>query len=195
MPIQGLILNPESKQAAYLLAEKTFNRYRNNPGHYRNTVSSHLVGHLGEFAAFIWLRDNGFEPVAAFSDDTKDKEADILTNVGRIEVKTWSERYWDKWGRCVSVSQYASIKRKADFIFWLSVDEVESETPKVQFRGWCEVGIFEGMAPIMTGDAGREVRNYQLDSAQLNPVEEMGKLHESRGDFATSDQPNNGRSK
>jgi hypothetical protein len=194
MPIQGLILNPESKQAAYLLAEKTFNRYRNNPGHYRNTVSSHLVGHLGEFAAFIWLRDNGFEPVAAFSDLTKDKEADILTNVGRVEVKTWSERYWEKWGRCVSVSQYASIKRKADYIFWLSVDEVESETPKVQFRGWCEVDIFEGMAPIMTGDAGREVRNYQLDSSQLNPVEEMGKLHESRGNTDDSDQPDNGRS-
>jgi hypothetical protein len=157
-------------------------------------VSSHLVGHLGEFAAFIWLRDNGFEPVASFSDDTKDKEADILTNVGRIEVKTWSERYWDKWGRCVSVSQYASIKRKADFIFWLSVDEVESATPKVQFRGWCEVGIFDGLSPIMTGDAGREVRNYQLDPSQLNPVEDMGKLHESRGNTDNGNQPDNGRS-
>jgi hypothetical protein len=185
--IQGLVLNPEAKQAASLLAEKTFNRYRNNPGHYRNTANSHLVGHLGEFAAFIWLRDNGFEPEAAFSDPSKDREPDIFTNVGRIEVKTWSERYWDQWGRCVSVSQYASIKRKADFIFWLSVDEVESETPKVKFRGWCEVNIFEGMSPIMTGDSGREVRNYQLEPSQLNPVEEMGKLHGARGNTATSD--------
>jgi len=94
----------------------------------------------------------------------------------------------------VSVSQYASIKRKADFIFWLSVDEVDSETPKVNFRGWSEVGIFEGMSPIMTGDAGREIRNYQLAPSQLKPVEEMEKLHESRGNIATSDQPNNGGS-
>ena len=184
MNIQGLTLNPETKQAASLLAEKTFERYRNNPGHYRNTANSHLVGHLGEFAAFIWFRDNGFEPVAAFSDPSKDKDCDILTNVGRIEVKTWSERYWEKWGRCVSVSQYASIKRKADFIFWLSVDEVDSETPKVAFRGWCMVDIFEGMQPIMTGDAGREVRNYQLDPSQLKPVEEMEKLLGQRRDSA-----------
>ena len=182
MNIQGLTLNPETKQAASLLAEKTFERYRNNPGHYRNTANSHLVGHLGEFAAFIWLRDNGFEPEADFSDPSKDKEADILTNVGRIEVKTWSERYWEQWGRCVSVSQYASIKRKADFIFWLSVDEVDSDTPKVAFRGWCEVDIFEGMSSIMTGDPGREVRNYQLHPSQLKPVEEMEKLHGSRED-------------
>ena len=182
MNIQGLTLNPETKQVALHLAEKTFERYRNNPGHYRNTANSHLVGHLGEFAAFIWLRDNGFEPEAAFSDPSKDKEADITTNVGRIEVKTWSERYWEQWGRCVSVSQYASIKRKADFIFWLSVDEVDSDTPKVAFRGWCEVGIFEGMSPIMTGDPGREVRNYQLHPSALKPVEEMEKLHESRRD-------------
>jgi len=184
--IQGLTLNPESKQAAWLLAEKTFERYRHNPGHYRNTENSHLVGHLGEFAAFIWLRDNGFEPVASFSDPSKDKEADIFTNVGRIEVKTWSERYWEQWGRCVSVSQYASIKRKADYIFWLSVDEVDSDTPKVAFRGWCEVGIFEGMSPIMTGDPGREVRNYQLHPSQLKPVEEMEKLHEARGNTSNS---------
>ena len=175
MNIQGLTLNPESKQAAALLAEKTFKRYRNNPGHYRNTANSHLVGHLGEFAAFIWLQDNGFDP-------SKDKKADILTNVGRIEVKTWAEKHWEKWGRCVSVSQYASIKTKSDYIFWLSVDDVESETPKVAFRGWCEVGIFEGMSPIMTGDPGREVRNYQLHPSQLKPVEEMEKLHESRRD-------------
>jgi hypothetical protein len=192
LKIQEFTLNPETKQIALLLAEQTFERYRNNPGHYRNTANNHLVGHLGEFAAFIWLRDNGFEPTAFFSDPEKDKEADVLTNVGRIEVKTWSEKYWEKWGRCVSVSQYASIKRKADYIFWLSVDDVESDTPKVSFRGWCEVDIFEGMSPIMTGDAGREVRNYQLHPSQLKPVEEMEKLNESRRDSQGGNSPNNG---
>ena len=173
MEIQGLILNPETKQAASLLAEVTFNRYRNNPGHYRNTANSHLVGHLGEFAAFIWLRDNGFEPEATFSDPTKDKDCDITSNIGRVEVKTWSAKHWQQWGRCVSVSQYASIKRKADFIFWCTVDEVESETPKVQFRGWCNVSIYEGMKPIMTGSAGRQVLNYQLEESQLQSLSEL----------------------
>ena len=176
MPIQGLILNPESKQAAQLLAEQTFNRYRNNPGHYRNTASSHLVGHLGEFAAFIWLRDNGFEPEAYFSDPSRDRECDISTNVGRLEIKTWSAQYWDEWGRAVSVSQLNSIKRKADFIFFCSVDEVESETPKVQFRGWCEVAIIDQREPKWTGREGRKIHNYQIEQSELKPVEHLTRL-------------------
>jgi len=173
---QGLVLNTETKLAALLLAETTFERYRGVPGHYRNTANSHLVGHLGEFAAFIWLRDNGFEPVAAFSDPTKDKECDISTNIGRVEVKTWNEKYWDDWGRCVSVSQYASIKKKADFIFWCTVDEFESDNPKVTFRGWCDVNIYEGMTPILTGKEGRQVNNYQLAQDQLFSVEALKEL-------------------
>ena len=187
MKTQSYFLSSETKQAASILAKITFEKYRNNFGHYRNTANSHLVGHLGEFAAFIWLKDHGFNPSPSFLDPSKDREADIFTTLARIEVKTWSEQYWQKWGRCVSETQYASVKKKADLIFWLSVDEVESETPKVTFRGWCEVSIFEGMSPIMTGDPGREVRNFQLDPSQLNPVEEMGKLHEARGNTATSD--------
>jgi len=183
MKLQGLILNPETKQLATFLAEKTFERYRNNFGHYRNTAKSHLVGHLGEFAAFIWLRDNHFAPSPTFLDSTKDRECDIQTNVARIEVKTWSEQHWEKWGRCVSASQFASIKKKADLILWLSVDGVESKTPTVTFRGWCEVGIFEGMPTIMTGDVGREVCNLQLDPSQLKPVEEM-RSYEPRRNLA-----------
>ena len=185
MQFQGLILNPETKQLATLLAEKTFERYRNNFGHYRNTEKSHLVGHLGEFAAFIWLRDNGFSPFPTFFDSTKDRECDIPTNVGRIEVKTWSDQNWEKWGRCVTVSQFESIKKKADLIFWLSIDGVESESPTVTFRGWNEVGIFEGMSAIMTGDVGREVQNFQLDPSQLKPIEEM-RSYEPRRDLVKS---------
>ena len=186
-PIQGLILNPETTHAASLLAEKTFQQFKNVRGHYRNTANSHLVGHLGEFAAFIWFRDNGFEPVANFSDPTKDKECDILTNIGRIEVKTWNDKFWDEWGRSVSVSQYASINKKADFIFWCSVTDIDSQTPAVKFRGWCEVGVVEGLTPKMTGIVGRQVNNYQLDPSQLAPVETMGEIHASRGNTQDSD--------
>ena len=131
MKTQSYFLSSETKQAASILAKITFEKYRNNFGHYRNTANSHLVGHLGEFAAFIWLKDHGFNPSPSFLDPSKDREADIFTTLARIEVKTWSEQYWQKWGRCVSETQYASVKKKADLIFWLSVDEVESETPKV----------------------------------------------------------------
>lgn len=174
--IQGMVLNPETKQAASILAEATFQKYAKVRGHYRNTASSHLVGHLGEFAAFIWLRDYGFEPVAHFLDSTKDKECDIGSNAGRIEIKTWSAQYWDDFGRCISVSQLPSIVKKADIVFWCSVSDVESETPNVQFRGWSKVSDFEGVEAKLTGNVGRQVNNYQLDSHLLHPVEKMGKI-------------------
>ena len=174
--IQGMVLNPETKEAATLLAELTFQKYARVRGHYRNTASSHLVGHLGEFAAFIWLRDNGFDPIAYFLFQEKEKECDIASNAGRIEVKTWSKAYWEDYGRCISVSQLPSIQKKCDIIFWCSVDEVESATPNVQFRGWSKVSDFEGVEPKMTGVPGRQINNYQLDISSLHPVEKMGEI-------------------
>ena len=44
---QGLVLNSETKQAALLLAEASFQKYSKVFGHYRNTANSHLVGRLG----------------------------------------------------------------------------------------------------------------------------------------------------
>ena len=194
MNIQGLILNPEAKQAAFLLAEKTFERYRNNPGHYRNTANSHLVGHLGEFAAFIWLRDNGFEPEAAFSDPTKNRDPDIFTNVGRIEVKTWKAEFWDDWGRCVSVSQLASVKRKADLIIWCVADEIESDTPKIEFKGWSEVSDIENLEPKMTGKESRQIYNYQFDEASLNSIDSLitREINEQGRNIAGGNSSDNG---
>ena len=47
--MQELILNSEVKILATQLAEKTYARFANFNGHYRNTASNHLVGHrLGD---------------------------------------------------------------------------------------------------------------------------------------------------
>ena len=176
MNIQGLTLNPETKLAALLLAEKTYERNRNRFGHYRNTANGHLIGRLGEFASFIWLKENGFEPQAYFADSMQNQRCDIFSKIGRIEVKSWNEKHWDEYGRCVSVSQYASIKKKADIIFWCSVDEFESDTPKVTFRGWCKVNIYEGMSPILTGKEGRQINNYQIRQEELSSLDALKEL-------------------
>lgn len=171
--IQGLRLQPETKLAAMILAEKSFERYRNIFGHYRNTANGHLVGHLGEFAAFIWLRDNGFEPVGIFTDPERDKECDISTIAARIEVKTWSHKHWDDLGRAVSVSQLSRLKKKADIVFFCSADEVDSPMPKIQFRGWVEVAAFDSTEPKMTGFPGREIYNHQLEDSDLKRIDTL----------------------
>jgi hypothetical protein len=170
--MQELILNSEVKILATQLAEKTYARFANFNGHYRNTASNHLVGHLGEFAAFAWFQDQNMNPIPHFIESARGM-CDIDTSSGRFEIKTWSERYWDSWGRSISVSQYASIKKKADYIFFCTADEVESDTPKITFRGWCDVNIVETKEPKITGSLGREVLNYQLEKSDLKDVGDL----------------------
>ena len=170
---QGLVLNEETKLAALLLAEVSFQKYSKVFGHYRNTANSHLVGRLGEFAAYIHLQEAKLDPLPHFLDINKDRDCDIESKVGRIEVKTWRAEFWDDWGRCVSVSQYPSVKRKADLILWCVANEIESDTPKIEFKGWSEVASIEGMEPKMTGAEGRQIHNYQFEESDLNPISSL----------------------
>ena len=170
MAVTGYILSEEHKALAQVLAEISFAKYKNNPGHYRNLLNSHLVGRLGEFAAFTYLHDMGTEPIINAGTPGGDRLADIHTNIGRCEVKTWSAKHWDEYGRCVSVSQLASIKKKADFILWCVADDVDSDTPKVLFKGWSCVSDVDKNPPRLMGIAFRPVNNHQLLESELEPL-------------------------
>jgi len=173
MTTRGVVLNAETKLAALLLAEVSFQKYSKVFGHYRNTTNSHLVGRLGEFAAYLHLQESKLDPKPHFLDINKDRDCDIETKVGRIEVKTWKAEFWVDWGRCVSVSQYPSVRRKADLILWCVADEIESDTPKIEFKGWSEVASIEGLEPKMTGAEGRQIHNYQFEESDLNPISSL----------------------
>jgi hypothetical protein len=192
--IQGVVLNAETKLAALLLAEASFQKYSKVFGHYRNTANSHLVGRLGEFATFAYLRDQNLNPIAHFLELDKIQNCDIDSTIGRIEVKTWKAEFWDDWGRCVSVNQIASLRRKADLIVWCVADEIESDNPKIEFKGWNEVCDIENLEPKMTGKEGRQIFNYQFDEASLNPIDSLPtrEINEQGRNIAGSNSPNNG---
>ena len=173
MTTRGVVLNEETKLAALILAKTSFQKYSKVFVHYRNTANSHLVGRLGEFATYTYLRDQGLKPIPHFLDINKDRECDIGSSVGRIEVKTWKAQFWDDWGRCVSVGQLSSVKRKADLILWCVADEIESDTPKIEFKGWSEVSDIDNLEPKMTGAEGRQIHNYQFEESQLNSIETL----------------------
>ena len=44
-------LTEREKQIAHQLAELTYEKFGSKTGHYRNLLSSHLVGRMGEIAA------------------------------------------------------------------------------------------------------------------------------------------------
>lgn len=166
----GVVLSPAHKELAKQLADISFARYRNAPGHYHNLLNSHLVGRLGEFAAFTWLRDNGFNPTINTGTKGGDRLADISTDFGRCEVKTWSAKHWDQYGRCVSVSQLASIRKKADFIFWCVADETDTDEPVVHFKGWCSVNVLDKNPATLMGVITRQVLNHQLAQEDLHEL-------------------------
>ena len=173
MATSGYILSEEHKALAQVLAEISFAKYQNNPGHYRNLLNSHLVGRLGEFASFTLLHDLGFHPVINAGTKDGDKLADIHCDIGRVEVKTWSAKHWVEYGRCVSVSQLASIRKKADIILWCVADDVDSDTPKVVFKGFNDVQIVDKNPATYMGVVTRQVLNHQLDESDLQPLSEL----------------------
>jgi len=178
---QGLQLSPEAKDLASLLAAQTYAKYKNVQGHYRNLANSHLVGKLGEIAAFIWFRDNDLNPTFNAATPGLDAICDIETDAGRCEVKTWSEHHWENLGRSVAVSQLKSVKNKADFIFWCSADEVDSSTPKVSLHGWSDVATIEQNKPTMMGREFRQVFNYQIPLEQLQPLDLLKQGNDDQG--------------
>ena len=169
MNLQGITLHAEETDAARLLAQHTFERWKNIRIHYTNSPGSHLVGRLGEFAAFIWLKQNGFDPFPYFLDFEQERACDIDTKIGRIEVKTWKGIHWDDLGRAVAVRQYPSICKKADWILFCSVDDIESQTPFVQFRGWVGVDEVGKVEPKYTGSM--QIHNYQLANESLKDID------------------------
>ena len=170
--IAEITLAPEIKEIASILAERSFARYKNVAGHYRNTPNSHLVGKLGECAAFFWLSEQGCNTTPLFLDSKRDREADMIVDSHRVEIKTWSEQHWENLGRAVAVTQYPSIQKKADRILFVSVEGVDSSEPVARLRGWVEVEAFAGMEPKMTGVAGRQIHNLQIEPDQLKGEKE-----------------------
>lgn len=167
----SLQLNKKTFHAATKLAEATFAKYEQTKGYYKNTLSGHRIGHLGEFAVLAYLYQQGIETIPHFLDPNADKQCDISTADNNIEVKTWNDIYWKDLGRCVAVDQYPSMLKKATVIAWATVTEPESASPIINLKGWCNVELMGSVEPKLTGSF--QINNYQIEEHQLN---EMGSL-------------------
>ena len=167
----SLQLNKETLQAATKLAEATFARFEQNRGYYRNTLSGHRIGRLGEFAVLAYLHQQGIETIPHFLNEEDRRQCDISTADNNIEVKTWNDIYWKDLGRCVAVGQYPTLLKKATVIAWATVTEPESPSPIINLKGWCKVELMGTVEPKLTGSF--QINNYQIEENQLN---EMGSL-------------------
>ncbi len=164
-----VLLDQEQIDEASRLAEASHAEWKNAPGHYRNKPNTHRVGKLGEIGVEGWARaePNITEVDSAFRDGARVREADLILDGVRIEVKTWSLSGWLEWGRCVAPQQVPAIRKKADGVVWCHWDETES---RLAVAGWSTLNEIADRPIIMTGPAGRTIANHQIPVEELRPL-------------------------
>lgn len=165
--------------AVIAAAEASSSRYGVNAGHYANTLLSHIVGRAGELAAEMWFTGLGFTVAAHWRYKERERLCDIEVEKHRVEVKTWSARFWNDLGRCVAVGQVDAVSKKAGVVLWATVtpsistvDEWRSITEViVELKGYSTMNDIREAPIRMTGPIGRQVQNRQVDT-----IHRTGKL-------------------
>ena len=156
------------------LAKATYEKYASLPGYYNTRPDSHLKGKLGELAVEAALMDAHMTIDSAFRDPERDRDSDIIVQSVRLEVKTWSDSYWDSMGRCIAVGQLPTLKRKADFVVWCSTSYKDEEEATIKIYGLTPVDRIEFEPRRVTGPAfGRQVDNYQVEPTSISDFDDF----------------------
>ncbi len=161
-------LTEEDLVIAEELSERTYQKYKNFNGHYRNLRSSHSIGRFGELAAHKYFKQLGMQTNPHFLNVEEDSLCDITADAVRWDVKTWNSNYWNVWGRAVSSKQLPFLKKKADAILWTSVDPLQPT--EVTIYGWNAVDDIARYEPIWMGPEGNKVHNHQVPIGDILPL-------------------------
>ena len=168
-------LTPESVAEALALADASFlrnERRRGRDEHYANTPWGHKVGKLGEMGCSLALVERGVAVVETFRDPQCESEADLLAGQWRLEVKTWSERFWVPGGRCVRPDQLPGVSHKADAIVWCTVEGRLNEG-RLLVRGWSTPGDVAATEPRITTAGQRRYLNHQVKEENLRDFKDL----------------------
>jgi hypothetical protein len=161
-------LTEQDRLLAEELAAKTFQRYKNTKGFYRNLRSSHDIGRYGEIGSHKYLVDLGFECEPHYLNADEDNLCDISTPDTRWDVKTWNTKYWNIWGRAVSSKQLPRLEAKADAILWASVDPLTAD--KVIIYGWNTIEDIKKYEAVWMGPIDTQVHNHQVPLSDIRPL-------------------------
>jgi hypothetical protein len=168
-------------RTARALALETFEKFQNIPGFYNNTVDSHLKGKLGEIAVEKYLKnissEVNIEIDSAFRDSARDRECDIIVGPIRIEVKTWTRRFWPDLGRCIAAGQLPRLVAKADIVIWCVSETPSDSGCQIEIVGWTPTDEIHLSPRRMTGPSGgRQVDNFQIDEVDIKRIETLPRM-------------------
>jgi hypothetical protein len=166
-------LTEEDRIVAEELSEKTYQKYKNFNGHYRNLRSSHSIGRYGEIAAHKYFKNMGMNCTPHYLNESEDQLCDITVDNLRWDIKTWNTKYWQVWGRAVSSKQLPFLEKKADAILWTSVDPLSPI--EVEIYGWNYVSDIKDFEPVWMGPEGNQVHNHQVPATHMRPILDIKK--------------------
>jgi hypothetical protein len=150
------------------LARATHAKWGARRGYYPNKFETHLKGKMGEVAVETWAVGLGRKVDSAFRDLTREREADIVIDGQRVEVKTWDFTGWQEWGRCVRPPQLPQLRAKADAVVWCYL-----ENAVVTIVGWSTLKDIEQVEVTVTGPTYNRLENHQVP---LDEVRDLGGL-------------------
>jgi len=166
-------LTEEDRLLAEELSERTYQRYKDFNGHYRNLRSSHSIGRYGEIAANKYFKNMGIECSPHYLNPDEDNLCDITADGVRWDIKTWNTKFWQVWGRAVSSKQLPFLEKKADAVLWASVDPLKPS--EVTLYGWNYVSDIKDFTPELMGPEGNQVHNHQVPITHIRPILDIKK--------------------
>lgn len=171
-----VVLEPNETKLMLRLAAAAHEQWKQATGHYGdNRLHRHQTGKTGELAVAKFLDSQGVPCDRAFSDMSREGEADVIAPNGRIEVKTWSSHWWTAGGRCVTPTQLPHIQRKADIVIWCVIAG-PPENGEVDLRGWSTIAEIAARPVIDTSVGGHTVRNHQVPESELHSIDDLVSL-------------------
>jgi hypothetical protein len=153
---------------ALALADASFRRgkRRGSDESTPSTPRSKKLGRLGEIACAAVLVANTVAAAENFRDASRENEADIVAGSWRLEVRTWSAKFWPSAGRCVPLRQIRHVRNKADCLVWCTV-EGRIDAGHVLIRGWSTVEEVARTAPCIIAVGPRTFLNHQVAESDV----------------------------
>ena len=139
---------------------------------YESSVNSHIAGKFGEHTCYgLLTRKFNIATDPVYLDENRLGEADLLCHGLRIDVKTRQEAFWDEFGRALAVSQWDSLRKKADIVFWCTFQPGEQASGC--WKGWNWISDFDDVEPVWTVLGRHRVLNRKLPSNSVRSIEEF----------------------
>ena len=174
-----LRLSPSMWSQVQQVADRRYELFKgHDKPHYEDSPNSHLVGAAGEGACEELFRQLGLDLCFRWRIENSDRKHCDMDPLGvRLEVKTWTEKWWDEgYGPAIAATQWEKLwapPKKCQAVVWCTADNQFRTNQLVTIRGWSIEADFHGIEPVETSCGRHRVWNYCLPRERIRPLEAL----------------------